>query len=344
MQMPGRIRERWSRARGTGIAAALLAAVTAIGGMAATAEAQVTRYSVATGSPTSGYYRMASPAMEYLNRTSEKLRITPLSTDGSLENCRRVASGSVKFGMCTTLDLAQAWTGTGAFDAPQRSFRIVGPDISAIDMYFFVRKDSDIQKFADLAGKTFGCGAAGSSAAQICRGILDALGLSDKIEIIELPFDQLADMLANRDIDGMARGLVGRPSGFASELNSRAATRILDLGEFSGNPEMMAKIPAVSATTLREGLYDFQPAPLNIVSIRSFFIVHKDVPADHVEEFARVLNSQAAVDHMANAFAGHGLYPKDPNPLAGLLIPLSPGAETFWKTTGVDIPKPTFTE
>lgn len=341
--MPGRIRETWSRARGA--AAAVLAAATAIGGFAADSAAQdVTRYSVATGSPTSGYYRMASPAMEYLNRTSDKLRITPLSTDGSLENCRRVASGSVKFGMCTTLDLAQAWTGTGAFDKPQRDFRIVGPDISAIDMYFFVRKDSDIQKVGDLAGKTFGCGAPGSSAAQICRGILGALGLAEKIDIVELPFDQLADMVANRDIDGMARGLVGRPSGFANELNSRADMRILDLGEFAGDPAMMAKVPAVSATTLREGLYDFQPAPLHIVSIRSFFIAHNDVPAEHVEEFARVLNSQAAVDHMANAFAGHGLYPKDPNPLSGLLIPLAPGAEAFWKTTGVDIPKPTFTE
>lgn len=340
--MPGGIRGRWSR--GTGIAAALLAAVTAIGGIAADADAQVTRYSVATGSPTSGYYRMASPAMEYLNRTSEKLRITPLSTDGSLENCRRVASGSVKFGMCTTLDLAQAWTGTGAFDAPQRNFRIIGPDISAIDMYFFVRKDSEIQKLSDLAGKTFGCGAPGSSAAQICHGILEAMGLADQMEIIELPFDQLADMLANRDIDGMARGIVGRPSGFASEMNSRAPMRILDLGEFSGSPELMAKVPAVSAATLRENLYDFQPAPLNIVSVRSFFIVHKDVPDEHVEEFARVLNSQAAVDHMANSFPGHGLYPKDSTPLAGLLIPLSPGAEAFWKTTGVEIPTPTFTE
>lgn len=308
-------------------------------GMPTAAEAQ-TRYSMATASPTSGYYRLFAPVAEYINKNSETLRFTPLSTDGSLENCRRVGGGDVPFGMCTTFDLPNAWRGKEPFAGPQSDIRVIGPDLDQIIMYFMVRKDSGVESFDDLAGKAFGCGAPGSSATQICKDVLTTLGLIDKVEVIELPFDQLGDLVANRDIVGMARGMIGLPASFAEELNSQMGIRMLSLDALTSDPAKLAELPAVSPTTIPAGTYDWHPEAIQSVSIRSFFIVHKSVPEKDVYEFTRMVNSQGMIDHMASVYSAHGFYPRNKDPLAGLQLPLHPGAMKFWKEAGVKMHAP----
>ncbi|MCB1739519.1 MAG: TAXI family TRAP transporter solute-binding subunit [Gammaproteobacteria bacterium] len=308
-------------------------------GLVNDAQAQ-TRYAVATGSPTSGYYRLFSPAAEYINRNSEKIRLTPLSTDGSTENCRRVGGGDIKFGMCTTLDLPNAWNGREPFPEALRDIRTAGPDLGAIVMHFMVRKDSGVNSFADLAGKAFGCGAPGSSATQICKDVLTQLGLIDKVDVVELPFDQLGDMVSNRDIVGMSRGMIGLPAGFAQELNTRVPLRVLDVSVITDDAAKLKEMPSVSKMTIPAGTYDWQPEPINTIWVGSYFIVNKNVPDDDVYEFVRLVNSQGMVDHMQTAFKAHGFYPRNKDPLSGLLVPLHPGAERFWKSTGVSIPAP----
>lgn len=328
--------ERFRRAVG-------LLGVVAFGTITATgigaAEAQE-RYSMASSSPTGGYYRLFAPAAEYINKNSELLRFTPLSTDGSLENCRRVNGGGVKFGMCTMVDLPNAWKGTGAFEEPQRNLRILGPDLQPIVLYFMVREDSDVEKIEDLKGESFGCGAPGSATTQVCQAMFEAMGLTDEIDIIELPFDQLTDMMANRDIVGTVRGAIGMPASFPSEVNARVPIRVLDLSSVIADSKVMSAIPAASPTPIPDGAYEFVPGGIDTVSIRSFFIAHKDVPDEHVSEFLRVVNSEGMNEHMASAFPAHGFYPQNQDPLSGIPFPLHPAAEKFWKEVGVEMHEP----
>lgn len=303
-----------------------------------------TRYSIATGTPTSGNYRLFSPAAEYINKTSKKLRFTPLSTDGSLENCRRVASGQVKFGMCTTQDLPKAWKGEAPFDKPQRDLRVVGPDLAPILIYFMVRKDSGVATLQDLAGKEFGCGGPGASVTQICKDVLKEFGLLEKVGVVELPFDQLGDMVANRDIVGMARGMIELPAGFAQELNTRTPLRILDLAALANDQAKRKGLPALVPTVVPAGTYQWQPEQIQLVSMRSYTIVHASVPDDDVYEFTKLVHSQGMIDHMENAYKGHSFFPRNKDPLDGLPIKLHPGAERFWREVGVTIHPPTLGE
>lgn len=332
--------EKLTRAVGMIGGAALAVALMAVTG---TADAQE-RYSMAASSPTGGYYRLFAPAAEYINKNSELLRFTPLSTDGSLENCRRVNGGGVKFGMCTMVDLPSAWQGSGPFQEPQRNLRILGPDLQPIVIYFMVRADSDVRTIEDLEGESFGCGAPGSATTQVCQRMLEALGLTEKVDNVELPFDQLTDMMANRDIVGTARGAIGMPASFPSEVNARVPIRVIDLSDVVARPEVMSAIPAASATPIPDGAYEFIPGGIQTVSIRSFFIAHKDVPDEHVTEFLRVVNSEGMNEHMASAFPAHNFYPQNQDPLSGIPFPLHPAAEKFWKETGVEMHEPALTE
>jgi len=138
----------------------------------------------------------------------------------------------------------------------------------------------------------------------------------------------------------MARAMIELPAGFAQELNTRVPLKILDLTPLASDPALLAAMPAVRPTPIPAGTYEWQPEAIQSISMRSFFIVHESVPAEHVNEFARLVYSQAMVDHLQNAYKGHGFYPRNRDPLAGLLIPLHPGAESFWKTTGVTMHAP----
>jgi TRAP transporter TAXI family solute receptor len=306
---------------------------------AAPSAADTTRYSIASSSPTGGFYRLAAAMAKFVNDKSKILRFTPLSSNGSTENCRRVGRGEVKFGMCTTIDLPNAWAGKKPFAKALTDLRTVGPDFPPVDFYMFVRKDAGVKTVQDLAGKSFGCGPPATTATQICRSVLRAAGVLDKVKLVELPFAQLASQMVNGDIVGFSRVMVGRPAGFALRLSKRVDLRVLDLGAIIDKSDLLKRSQSLSASAIPQGTYTFQPAAFRTVAFYSFFIVNKSVPDAHVYELAKLMHSQAMVDHMKTAFRFHGFYPKNKTPLTGLVVPLHPGAEKFWKEVGVEIPK-----
>lgn len=324
------------------MAPALVAAGLALGPVMAAgqAQAEVTRYSIATSSPTGGFYKLAAAMAKFVNDKSNTLRFTPLSSDGSTENCRRVGRGEIKFGMCTTLDLPNAWAGDKPFNSPLRNIRTLGPDFLPIDFYMMVRADSGVKTIDDLAGKSFGCGSPGSTATQICADVLKSAGLTGKVKVVTLPFDQLASQMVNGDLVGMARVMLGHPAGFAQQLATRVKMRILDLGTVVDKTDLVTRVKALSPATIPQGTYKFQPEAIRTVAFHSFFIAHTSVPEAHIHELMKLMHSEAMVKHMNTAYRFHGFYPRNKNPLKGLLVPLHPGAEKFWKEVGVTVPKP----
>ncbi len=336
------MKHRQIRAGSFRTAPMLVAAGLALGpvALAAQAQAEVARYSIATSSPTGGFYKLAAAMAKFVNDKSKTLRFTPLSSDGSTENCRRVGRGEVKFGMCTTLDLPNAWAGQKPFKAPLSNIRTLGPDFLPIDFYMMVRADSGVKTINDLAGKSFGCGSPGSTAAQICANVLKSAGLTGKVKVVILPFDQLASQMVNGDLVGMARVMLGHPAGFAQRLSTRVKMRILDLGAVIDKSDLVTRVKALSATTIPQGTYKFQPEAIRTVAFHSFFIAHASVPEAHIYELMKLMHSAAMVKHMNTAYRFHGFYPRNKEPLKGLLVPLHPGALKFWKEVGVTIPKP----
>jgi TRAP transporter TAXI family solute receptor len=301
--------------------------------------ADSTRYSIASSAPSGGFYRLAVAVAKFINDKSKTLRFTPLSSNGSTENCRRVGRNEVKFGMCTTIDLPNAWAGKKPFAKALTDIRTVGPDFPPIDFYMFVRKDSGVKKIQDLAGKAFGCGPPATTATQICQSVLRAAGILNKVKLVQLPFAQLSSQMVNGDIVGFSRVMVGHPAGFALRLSKRVDLRILDLGKVIDNTDLLKRSQSLTASAIPQGTYKFQPGKIRTVVFHSFFIVNKSVPAADVHELAKLMYSQAMVDYMKTAFRYHGFYPKNKTPLAGLLVPLHPGAAEFWKEVGVKIPK-----
>jgi TRAP transporter TAXI family solute receptor len=83
-----------------------------------------------------------------------------------------VNSGELDIGFVNTLELTEAFTGTGSFaNRPQKNLRVVGV-MFPIRSGFFVRKDSPILAAKDLKGKTI---AYGYTSQEIIRTVVDGL-------------------------------------------------------------------------------------------------------------------------------------------------------------------------
>lgn len=97
-------------------------------------------------------------------------RVQPSSGTGVMVPL--VNSGELDIGFVNTLELTEAYTGTGSFaNRPQKNLRVVGV-MFPIRSGFFVRKDSPIRSAAELKGKSI---AYGYTTQEIIRTVVDGL-------------------------------------------------------------------------------------------------------------------------------------------------------------------------
>jgi TRAP transporter TAXI family solute receptor len=97
-------------------------------------------------------------------------RVQPSSGTGVMVPL--VNSGELDIGFVNTLELTEAYTGTGSFaNRPQKNLRVVGV-MFPIRSGFFVRKDSPIRSAADLKGKAIPYG---YTTQEIIKTVVDGL-------------------------------------------------------------------------------------------------------------------------------------------------------------------------
>jgi len=97
-------------------------------------------------------------------------RVQPSSGTGVMVPL--VDSGELDMGFVNTMELSEAYTGTGVFKGrPQRNLRAIGV-LFPIKVGIFVRKDAPIRSVADLKGKRI---AYGYTSQEVIRTLLDGV-------------------------------------------------------------------------------------------------------------------------------------------------------------------------
>jgi TRAP transporter TAXI family solute receptor len=97
-------------------------------------------------------------------------RVQPSSGTGVMVPL--VDSGELDIGFVNTLELTEAYTGTGAFDRrPQKNLRTIAV-LFPIRVGFFVRKDSPIRSLKDIKGKSL---AYGYTSQEIIKTVVDGI-------------------------------------------------------------------------------------------------------------------------------------------------------------------------
>ncbi|MGN8024904.1 TAXI family TRAP transporter solute-binding subunit [Microbacterium sp. 22242] len=240
---------------------------------------------IAGGGTTGVYYAYGAHLAAAL---SEQLgaRFSVQSTNGSVDNLQRVASGEAVLGFAQGDAVADAAAGTGAFDR-----RI--PVVAVARLYdeyvhIVVRAGSDVQGVHDLAGRAVSLGAKGSGVEVVSHRILTGAGVdAAAIRNPQLGLEASITALQRGDIDGFF-WVGGLPTPGIEKLAAGTPIRLLSIP-----PAVVDAVNAAHAGAYRQadfpvGVYGVPSATVTM-TVPNYLVSRADAPESLIHDVARVL-------------------------------------------------------
>lgn len=252
------------------------------------------------------------------------------ATKASVENLNLLQQGKGEFAIALGDAVKLAWDGNAdaGFKAPLDKLRGIA---AAYPNYIQIAAsaDSGVVTLADLAGKSLSVGAAKSGTELNARAIMAAAGMSyeglSKIEY--LPFAESVELMKNRQLDASLQS-AGLGVASLKDLATSTPTTIVaipaEVVAALGAPYVPAVIPA--------GTYEGQTADVPTAAVGNFFVTHEDVSEETAYQMTKLLfENLTALEASHKAAASIKLE----NALAGMPIPLHPGAERYYREVGL---------
>ncbi len=314
------------QARRTILAAAAILAL-AVPAAAAKADQFV---NVLTGGTAGVYYPLGVALAKIYGDNIPGARTSTQATKASVENLNLLQAGKGEIAFTLGDSLIDGWKGTedAGFKAPLDKLRgIAGIYNNYIQVVAL--QESGIKTLADLKGKRLSVGAPKSGTELNARAILGAAGMTyDDLGKVEyLPFAESVELMKNRQLDATLQS-AGLGVASIRDLAASVAIEVVAVP-----PELVEKIGApYQATTIPAGTYQGQDVDVAAAAVPNFLVTHSGVDDELGYQMAAQLFA-----HLDQMTAAHNAAKaiKLENALAGMPVPLHPGAERFYREKGL---------
>jgi hypothetical protein len=199
-------------------------------------------------------------------------------------------------------------------------------------VHVVVKKGLGAKTVADLKGKRVSLDEPGSGTLVNAKAILAAFGITEKdIKPEYLKPQQSAEKLKDGSVDAFF-STTGYPQGAISELATTAGIELLPI-DGAGRDKILAQYKFFAADKIPDGAYK-DVKGVDTIAVGAQWVTSAKQPADLVYEVTKGLwsdKTRAALD------GGHakGKSIRKETALAGVGIPLHPGAEKFYKEAGL---------
>ena len=318
------------------MAAALLLALAGCGSAkpAAPAAGKVDAdYIYATGGTGGTYYPLGGAISGIINKYTGS-NITVNSTGASVENCRLISKGDADMGFSQSDVTYYALEGTNAF---KDTGKLTGlKTVAAIfpEVIHIITNDPSINSPADLKGKRFSVGAAGSGNEVVSRLILEAYGMT----YADVDERFLTDAEGR---DGVQDGTIdayltcsGYPSPSVTELSIAKKIKALSIDKATRDKIISTNRFFSNAIIPKEG-YKLD-ADAETLAVTCLLVCNADLPDDHVylmtkaifENQPELQQAHAKGEHVSLAKAMDGVTPGN----------VHPGAAKYFKEKGITVP------
>ncbi len=287
------------------------------------------------GGPAGGTFQfMAGGIATYPGvKAIKDFRVLAGASGGSVENMRKVDSGAYSFGVSYSGHVFQGRNGLMKNDTKKYT------DVLAVSYFYgapaqlVVKKGSGIESVKDLVGKKVGVGNAGSGAFANCELFFTHLGVWDKIERNAMGYNDAAAAFGNNQLDAFWL-FVGYPSGaviMAAQTNDIDMVNLYKDAEDSG---FLKKYPYFGKLTIPAGTYKGVDVDVPSFQDSALWVANSKVPADVVYKLLAQIYTPEGLAHMVNVKKTAKSMSIDSG-IMGIVTPLHPGAEKFWKEKGV---------
>lgn len=290
--------------------------------------------SVVIGSSSVGgsYYLYAGGLSTFVNENSDSLQATAQTTRGSVENARLLTAGRLDFGFANGGVVYEQNAGTGQFEgAAADNIRGVAViDIAPLHVVTFA--DSGIETLPQLEGKQVSVGAPGSGTANTAANLFDAAGLTGKIDVQNLGFDESASNLRDGNLDAFTASSA-LPMPAVLDLSTSHDVRLLPIDDAVVSA-LRETAPAYQQVTIPAGTYAGIDADVSSIGVPSMLLTHDGVPEDVVYEFVSQMFADEAGAYMRTVY---NAWNPEPGVAAfgDLGVPLHPGAARFYREMGL---------
>ena len=310
---------------------------------------------IAAGTPGGTYGPFAGAIAGILTQQEPSITIATEPSPGSVENTRSVNDNPNYLGLAFAAETYLGYNGTEIFaeEGAKTNVRVVTLLYIAYAQ-LSVTEDSEIQAFADLAGKNVATGEVGSGTAQTLKRLATAAGIWEQITPVYKGGTAGASALQSGEADAFL-WLVSIPNDAISELAANTPIRFLDLDAPAKTSGFYNQYPFYLSGTIPIGAYGGeeppavealtsvtrpQPAaPVSTILMPTLLIAHKNVPAKTVYNLLTSVYSPEGMQAMMTATQGASADMTIENGTKAFVTPLHAGAYQFWHEQGVAIPE-----
>lgn len=253
-----------------------------------------------------------------------------VSTNASVANANAIQAGQLDAGLAGAQTVVQSYKGEGKFVGNKKDKIRAIANLYPEDMHLVSPKGQALSSLNDLNGKSVGVAAAGSGTQVSVRLILGHYGI--KADENELGLGQSTQRLADGQLDAFFYA-GGTPFAALIQLGS---TKGFELYKFSKEEQDQINkiIPYYVHSNIPAGTYETITYDVPTVAVNGQLITSADQPDDLIYDITKALwnkNTRKLLDK------GHakGKVITLENALTGVLVPLHPGAEKFYKEAGM---------
>lgn len=302
-------------------------------------------YLMATASTGGTYYPVGvalSTLIKVKLQPTQKIGMSAISSAGSGENIKLMNDGEVQFSILQGLYGAWAWNGTGDYAeaGPQRGLRAVTMLWQNVEHFTVLKRFAKTGTAADLVamkGENMAMGPRNSGTLGSNKVLLGGLGvdIEKDYNLAYAGYGPSADALQNGQVAGMST-----PAGAPVSAVTRAlATMGDDIVILDFTDEQMKQADSGMELWTRyvvpAGTYPGQTKDINTIAQPNILAVNADIDEDAVYQITKTIYENLP---FLNAIHSATRVMAIEKALAGLPLPLHPGALKYYREVGLDIP------
>jgi uncharacterized protein len=285
---------------------------------------------VLTGGTSGIYYPLGIALGKIYDAKMANVKTQVQATKASVENLILLEQGRGDVAFTIGDSLKAAWEGDedAGFKTKLGKLRAIAA-IYPNYIQLVGTRESGINTVTELKGKRLSVGAPKSGTELNTRAILRAAGMSyaDVRKVEYLPFAESVDLMKNHQLDATLQS-AGLGVASVRDLSNAMEVTLVSVPKAivdrMGPPFMPAKIPA--------NTYKGQDKDIETAGVANYLVTHSGISDDLVYQM-----TQALFESLPELAKAHdvGKQIKLENALAGVPIPLHPGAERYYKEKGL---------
>jgi TRAP transporter TAXI family solute receptor len=270
----------------------------------------------------------------------EKFSLTAVNSAGSGANVQAMGAGTADFAILQGLFGSYAATGTGPISAPQKNLRSVTMLWQIVEQFGVANsavKSGTVSDLMALKGSNAGMGAKNSGTLGSNKVLLSGMGIDIEkdFSLMYGGYGPTADALANGQL--VTAGIPsGPPTGAITKLMAGNSGKFTILDVTAEEAKKMDGGRLLwTPYTIKAGTYPGQNKDISTIAQPNFLAVNENVDENHVYLLTKTMFANLpflqAIHPATKAMAIE-------KAMAGLPVPLHPGAAKYYKEIGMTIP------